>query len=98
VFLEEGAGDFTGFGEGGAGYENEAELGGHGFLGDIVVDLWKEESLTQRRGVRREDQIEEQIRKVVALDRKNAPFAKIAKDGAPSSSIVGRRLREKRLR
>lgn len=42
VFLEEGAGDFAGFGEVGAGYENEAELGGHSFLGDIVVDLWRE--------------------------------------------------------
>ena len=49
VFLEEGAGDFAGLGEGCAGYEDEAELGGHGFLGDIVVDLRKEESLTQRR-------------------------------------------------
>jgi len=72
-------------------------LGGHGSVGDIVVDLWEEEGLTQRRGGRREDQIEEQIRKVVALDRKNPPFipqkardgaefAKDAKDGAPSSS------------
>jgi len=49
VFLEEGAGDFAGFGESGAGYEDEAELGGHGFLGDIVEDLRKEESLTQGR-------------------------------------------------
>jgi len=54
VFLEEGAGDFAGFGEGGAGYEDEAELGGHGSVGDIVVDLWEEESLTQRRGGRGE--------------------------------------------
>ena len=44
VFLEEGAGDFAGFGEVGAGYKDEAELGGHGFLGDIVVDLRKEKS------------------------------------------------------
>ena len=44
MFLEEGAGDFAGFGEGGAGYEDEAELGGHGFLGDIVEDLRWEES------------------------------------------------------
>ena len=87
VFLEEGTGELAGFQEGGAGYEDEAELGGgHGFLKDIVVDLRREESLTQRRGGRREDQIEEQIRKVVALDRKNPPFAKDAKDGAPSSS------------
>ena len=49
MFLEEGAGDFAGFGEGGAGHEDEALLGGHGFLGDIVVDLRKEGSLTQRR-------------------------------------------------
>ena len=49
VFLEEEAGDFAGFGERGAGYEDEAELGGHGFLADIVVDLGREESLTQRR-------------------------------------------------
>ena len=35
VFLEEGAGDFAGFGEGRAGYENEAESGGggHGMCG-----------------------------------------------------------------
>jgi len=56
VFLEEGAGDFAGFGEGGAGDEDEAELGGHDFLKDIVVDLQEEESLTQRHGGRREDQ------------------------------------------
>src|SRR5882757_2665478 len=49
VLLEEGAGDFAGFGGRGAGYEDEAELGGHGFLADIVVDLGREESLTQRR-------------------------------------------------
>ena len=56
VFLEEEAGDFAGFGEGGAGDEDEAELGVHGFLRDIVVDLRKEKRLTQRRGGRREDQ------------------------------------------
>jgi hypothetical protein len=39
VFLEEGAGDFAGFGKRGAGYEDEAELGGHGNVGDIVADL-----------------------------------------------------------
>jgi len=49
VFFEEGAGDFAGFGEKGAGYEHEAKLGGHGFLADIVVDLGREENLTQRR-------------------------------------------------
>ena len=91
VFLEEGAGDFAGFGERGAGYEDEAELGGgHGFLGGIVVDLRKEESLTQRRLGRRE----EKIRRVVALDRKSPPIAKSAKGGAPSSSDVGWRHEE----
>ena len=30
VFLEEGAGDFAGFGEGGAGYQDETKLGGGG--------------------------------------------------------------------
>ena len=49
VFFEDGAGDFAGFRERGAGYEDEAKLGGHGFLADIVVDLGREESLTQRR-------------------------------------------------
>jgi len=49
VFFEESAGDFAGFGQRGTGYEDEAELGGHGFLADIVVDLGREESLTQRR-------------------------------------------------
>ena len=49
VFFEDGAGDFAGFGERGASYEDEAELAGHGFLADIVVDWGREESLTQRR-------------------------------------------------
>ena len=41
VFLEEGAGDFAGFGEGGAGYEDEAELGGgrHVVSVKIVANL-----------------------------------------------------------
>ena len=41
VFLEEGAGDFSGFGEGGAGDEDEAELGsgGHVVSGKIVADF-----------------------------------------------------------
>ena len=41
MFLEEGAGNFSGFGEGGAGYEDEAELGGggHGELGMIVAEF-----------------------------------------------------------
>ena len=41
VFLEEVAGDFAGFGEGGAGYEDEAELGAGGHLvrGKIVADF-----------------------------------------------------------
>ena len=40
VFFEEGAGDFAGFGERGAGYEDEAELGGgwHGVREKIVAD------------------------------------------------------------
>jgi hypothetical protein len=40
MFLEEGAGDFAGFGEGGAGDEDETELGdgGHG-VGGIVADF-----------------------------------------------------------
>ena len=42
MFLEEGAGDFAGFGEGGAGDEDEAELGsgGHVVSGKIVADFW----------------------------------------------------------
>jgi hypothetical protein len=47
VFLEEGAGDFAGFVEGGAGYEDEAELGGgwHRLFGGIVAEFgyWEEE-------------------------------------------------------
>ena len=41
MFLEEGAGDFAGFGEGGAGDEDEAELRGgrHGVNEKIVADL-----------------------------------------------------------
>ncbi len=41
VFLEEVAGEFAGFGEGGAGYEDEAELsgGGHWVRGKIVADF-----------------------------------------------------------
>jgi len=41
VFLEEGARDFARFGEGGAGYEDQAELGGegHGIRGKIVADF-----------------------------------------------------------
>jgi len=47
VFLEEGAGDFAGFGECGAGYEDEAEFGGgwHGERGMIVAEF----SFTRRR-------------------------------------------------
>ena len=40
---------------------------------------------TQRR---REEEIEERIQRVVALDCKSPPFASFAKDGAPSSSSV----------
>jgi hypothetical protein len=36
AFLDQGAGDFAGFGERGAGDEDQTELGGHGF---IVADL-----------------------------------------------------------
>jgi hypothetical protein len=67
VFLEEGAGDFAGFGEGGAGYEDETELGGggHGIRVKIVTDLdlgGKERGkITQRRGERREDEGEEDL-------------------------------------
>ena len=41
VFFEDGAGDFAGFGERGAGYEDQAELGGegHGIRGKIVADF-----------------------------------------------------------
>ena len=41
AFLEERAGDFAGFGECGASYEDEAELsgGGHGVSGKIVADF-----------------------------------------------------------
>ena len=41
MFLEEGAGDFAGCGERGAGYEDQAELCGcgHGAFGRIVADL-----------------------------------------------------------
>jgi hypothetical protein len=35
-----------------------------------------------------EEENQEKSRKAVALDRKNPPFAKGAKDGAPSSSFV----------
>ncbi len=42
VFFEDGAGDFAGFGERRAGYEDEAELGGgwHGVRGKIVAGFW----------------------------------------------------------
>jgi hypothetical protein len=47
VFLEEGVGDFAGFGESGAGYEDQAKLGGrwHGLFGGIVAEFgyWEEE-------------------------------------------------------
>jgi hypothetical protein len=55
VFLEEGAGDFAGFAEVGAGYKDETEFGGHVFLGDIVEDLRKERSFAQRHRERREE-------------------------------------------
>jgi hypothetical protein len=81
--LEEGAGDFAGFGEGGAGDEDEAELGigWHWVRGKIVTDL---EFVRERK---RKDNAEEGgERGFVAFDRKNPPFAEGTKDGAPSSS------------
>jgi hypothetical protein len=52
VFLEEGAGDFAGFGEGGAGYEDEAELGGgcHVIREEIVTDFWNGADMRHGRG------------------------------------------------
>jgi hypothetical protein len=41
---------------------------------------------------------EESEKRLVAIDRKNLPFAKNAKDGAPSSSDDGCRNQEKRNR
>ena len=64
VFLEEGAGYFAGFGEGGAGYEDETECGGHGERGDCsgfgVCRREKETKITQssprtQRTLRREE-------------------------------------------
>jgi len=87
VFLEEGAGDFAGFGEGGAGYQDEAELGGHGFLGDIVVDLQQEESLTQRRRGRREeeDREEEVLWRLIVRAH---PLQKAQRVGHPQGPVL----------
>ena len=86
VFLEEGAGDFAGFGEGGAGNEDEAELsGGHGFLGRYCNGFAERRKLsaeTQRAQRRRE----RRRRGFVRLDRRSPSFAKGAKDGAPGGS------------
>jgi hypothetical protein len=53
VFFEDGAGDFAGFGERGAGYEDEAELGGHGTVGGIVTDSRKEKLNTEAQRTQR---------------------------------------------
>ena len=55
VFFEKGAGDFAGFGERGAGYEDEAELGGgwHGVRGEIVADSRKEKLNTEAQRTQR---------------------------------------------
>src|ERR1700731_713539 len=57
VFLEEGAGDFAGFGEGGAGNEDEAELGGgwHGETGMIVANFWNGAGMRDGRGINAEN-------------------------------------------
>jgi len=41
---------------------------------------------TQKAG---DEENQEKIWRIVAFDRKNPPFAKSAKDGAPPSSFVG---------
>ena len=104
VFFEDGAGDFAGFGEGGAGYEDQAELGGegHGIQGKIVADFdlggeGRRKKITQRSVRTQSTQRRgEGRRSLVALDRKSPPFAQNAKDGAPSSIFVGRRDKEGR--
>jgi hypothetical protein len=53
VFFEDGAGDFAGFGERGTGYEDEAELGGHGSVGGIVTDSRKEKLNTEAQRTQR---------------------------------------------
>jgi len=64
VFFEDGAGDFAGFGERGAGYEDQAELGGegHGIRGKIVADFCGDVGRRNGRG------------------RDNAEFAESAED------------------
>jgi hypothetical protein len=47
------------------------------------------EGTEEEHRVHGEKEKQEKSRKVVALDRKNPPFAQNAKDGAPSSSLVG---------
>ena len=88
MFLEEGAGDFAGFGERGAGDEDEAELGGHGFLGNIVVDLRKEDGLTHRRGGRREEEHKEE-EVLLRLIVRAHPLQKGQGVGHPQSHMLG---------
>jgi hypothetical protein len=91
VFLEEGAGDFAGFEEGGAGDEDEAELGGHGFLGNIVVDLRKEDGLTHRRGGRRgeEDKEEEEEEVLWRWIVRAHPLQNAQRVGHPQVRVFG---------
>ena len=97
VFLEEGAGDCAGFGERGAGYEDQAELGGgrHWVGGKIVVDLEFEEKKKEKDNAEAQRRGRRRGRRFVASDRKNPPFAKGAKDGAPSS-LGGNKRRKKK--
>jgi hypothetical protein len=61
VFFEDGAGDFAGFGERGTGYEDEAELGGHGSVGGIVTDSRKEKLNTEAQRTQRNEDEEEGV-------------------------------------
>ncbi len=89
MFLEEGAGDFAGFGEGGAGDEDEAELGGgwHGMCGKIVADLdlggeerGKDNAETRRaQSMRREEEEEDWWRWIVRAH----PLQKTQRMGRP---------------
>ncbi len=62
VFLQEGAGDFAGFGEGGAGDEDETELGDGGHSVDGIVadfDLGGEEGEKITQSSRRAQRVAE---------------------------------------